>query len=394
MLDTLLGSFDKGTFFNEFWERQPLHVNQQVPNRFANLFSIDELDYLFSALPKSTPIALMKNDMDKPDQPGQRTTTGANIGELYNKFSQGHTIIVSGMHLYWEPVRTLCMALVSELGFETKANMYVTPPNTMGFSPHWDDHDVAVLQISGEKLWRIYGNGPELPRRTDSDLLASISQRTLAPGEPVKELVMRPGDLLYLPRGWVHNARATSTTSIHLTLGISPSTWESLLIGTIQDFSKKHPALRKALPVGALTSQAHGSVMREKTRVLLQEVLDGFDVEGGLDLLARALIKTQESLPTGHFSQLAGLPEIHLETQVTRRTLGLVRCVEGLDYAGLIWPGYYQHGPEKMCLAFEFIAQNDTFKVNDIPGWYSDNEKIMTVRHLVGKGLLKMVPSS
>ncbi|WP_420461677.1 JmjC domain-containing protein [Candidatus Palauibacter sp.] len=34
---------------------------------------------------------------------------------------------------------------------------------TQGFRPHWDTHDVSVLQVVGSKRWRLYDGGRLAP---------------------------------------------------------------------------------------------------------------------------------------------------------------------------------------------------------------------------------------
>jgi lysine-specific demethylase/histidyl-hydroxylase NO66 len=46
---------------------------------------------------------------------------------------------------------------------------YLTPPNTQGFAPHYDDIEAFILQLEGKKHWRLYSP------RTDSEVLARFS---------------------------------------------------------------------------------------------------------------------------------------------------------------------------------------------------------------------------
>lgn len=33
---------------------------------------------------------------------------------------------------------------------------YLTPPDSQGFAPHYDDIEAFVLQLEGKKHWRLY----------------------------------------------------------------------------------------------------------------------------------------------------------------------------------------------------------------------------------------------
>jgi hypothetical protein len=99
----------------------------------------------------------------------------------------------------------------------------VTPPQSRGFDDHYDVHDVFVLQVDGEKRWRVHEPVHEAPLRdqpwTDHRSAVEAAART----EPVIDVVLRPGDCLYLPRGYLHAATALGETSTHLTFGVH--TW-------------------------------------------------------------------------------------------------------------------------------------------------------------------------
>ena len=72
------------------------------------------------------------------------------------EFAAGATIVLQGLHRMWPPLVDFTRQLVEELGHPAQVNAYVTPPSSQGFSPHYDTHDVFVLQVSGEKRWVIH----------------------------------------------------------------------------------------------------------------------------------------------------------------------------------------------------------------------------------------------
>lgn len=96
------------------------------------------------------------------------------------------------------------------------ANIYLTPPNSQGFAPHYDDIEAFVLQIEGKKEWLLYPprNGSEhLPRESSPN----FQENEL--GEPALQQILQPGDMLYFPRGWIHQARTVEDQhSLHITL--------------------------------------------------------------------------------------------------------------------------------------------------------------------------------
>ena len=132
-------------------------------------------------------------------------------------------------------------------------NAYITPPSSRGFSPHYDVHDVFVLQVAGEKHWTIHEPVLPDPLRTQpwNDRAAEVA--TAAQREPVIDAVLRPGDVLYLPRGFLHSATALGEISAHLTIGVhSVTRWGAAeaALDLVRTLAAADPDLRGSLPLG------------------------------------------------------------------------------------------------------------------------------------------------
>ena len=124
--------------------------------------------------------------------------------------------MLQALHLNWPPLARFCRALEAELGHPAQANSYYTPRRSQGFAVHHDTHDVFVLQVAGEKHWRVYDPLLELPLKHQR-----YSKALGEHGPPVLELTLRAGDTLYLPRGWLHDALTSETDSLHVTVGVN-----------------------------------------------------------------------------------------------------------------------------------------------------------------------------
>ena len=140
------------------------------------------------------------------------------------QFTAGATIVLQGLHRLWPPLIDFVRQAVDELGHPVQANAYITPPTNRGFDPHYDVHDVFVLQAAGQKRWIVHEpvHDHPLPSQPWTQHRAAIAERVN--DDPVIDTVLSEGDALYLPRGWIHSAQAMETTSIHLTIGVSPLT--------------------------------------------------------------------------------------------------------------------------------------------------------------------------
>ena len=98
------------------------------------------------------------------------------------------------------------------------ANVYLTPPDSQGFAPHFDDIEAFVIQIEGHKHWKLYKprtKDEELPRFSSKN----FNEEKDNLGQPILDVILGPGDLLYFPRGTIHQAKAVEGEhSLHITI--------------------------------------------------------------------------------------------------------------------------------------------------------------------------------
>lgn len=133
------------------------------------------------------------------------------------------------------------------------ANVYITPPLTQGLAPHYDDVDVFVLQCAGEKRWFVHDAAE--PYQV---LAMEYSEDLQRLGKKRMEVVLRPGDLLYLPRGTTHYAKAEGNEhSVHITLSTHQNLTyynflESAFSKILDAAASSEVKFRRGLPVGYL----------------------------------------------------------------------------------------------------------------------------------------------
>ena len=157
--------------------------------------------------------------------------------------------MLQGVHRTWAPVADLVTELAAELGHPAQTNAYITPASSQGFSAHYDVHDVFVLQVAGTKRWHVHAPVHADPLRSQpwNDRADAVAAR--ATEDPLIDEVLEPGDVLYLPRGYLHSATAQGEVSAHLTIGVHVLTrWAVVdaLVNALTD----DPALRGSLPLG------------------------------------------------------------------------------------------------------------------------------------------------
>lgn len=319
-------------FAGRHWSREPLLSRAaDLPRSFDDLFSADAVDELVAGRGLRTPFLRMaKEGTTLADR---SFTRGGGIGAaiadqasddaVLQHFSDGATLVLQGLHRTWRPVIDFSQALAADLGHPVQVNAYVTPPENTGFSDHYDVHDVFVLQVAGEKRWRIRPPVHQLPLRDEpwTDRRAAVEEAALAP--PLIEETFAPGDCLYLPRGYLHSATALGGTSIHLTIGVHAWTRRHVadeLVRAAVTRASRSTRLREALPLGTdLVDQGPSADDVEVVRAALLEALaqvDANDLATGLAGAARA---AQRPAPLAPLAQAAAASSLTENSTVTVR---------------------------------------------------------------------------
>jgi Cupin superfamily protein len=259
---------DARTFADEYWGRKPLlSPAGALPRDFSDLLSPDTVDELIAERGVRAPFirlakeggVLAKDCYLGPAGFGAEIGDQVDSAKLLSQFASGATIVLQGLHRMWPPLIDFVRQAVDELGHPVQANAYVTPPVNRGFDPHYDVHDVFVLQVSGQKRWIVHRPVYEhpLPNQPWTEHREEIAKRFS--GEPVIDTVLSEGDSLYLPRGWVHSAQSMDSTSIHLTIGVSPLTGVDVAHAVVDQLATDG-AFRSSLPMGNNRTNADESI--------------------------------------------------------------------------------------------------------------------------------------
>jgi hypothetical protein len=383
-LARLLAPTTLDCFLQDYWEKAPLHASHP-PADFSEIFRLEDVDHLlslpglvgsefFRLLNRNTP-----GDVLAFESGGQTLS----LAQIYHAFEQGSTINVLGLHRFWPRVGALCRDLEETLHHRIYCNLFFAPPNAEPLHAHYDDQDVLILQLSGSKRWRIDEDPFPLPLRGD---FADVPL-----GDHVRDIVLREGDVLYLPRGFIHEPSVLDSLSLHLTVGITPHRWIDLLASALIVKSQRTLSLRRALPPGVLFDSGRHHQLEGPFRELVSECLGSLSWAEAAQHLAAGSLGELHPLPAEHFGQLMHREHTTENTRVARRPgmLCQVRVVDGR--AAIQFPGNQVFGPPSIGPALEFIAAAPgAFAVGDLPG-LNPASRVTLVKQLVLEGLLRLV---
>jgi ribosomal protein L16 Arg81 hydroxylase len=387
-LSWLLEPLSVETFLDDIWAKNHHHITRDCPDYFdALLPGPSVVDDMLEAFRHEPSAVRMSRGKDKKGPDSYRLADGSlDLDSIHYDFAAGYTIVLDGVEQYLRTVGTLARSLEVALNFPVQVNAYVTPPQSTGLIPHYDDHDVLILQIQGSKTWHLYVGADLPPREIQRDKDKAVD---LAGLPPPTDLRLDAGDVLYVPRGRVHAAEANAEPSIHLTVGIHAPTVLMLAIGALYSQSFRDDSLNARLPVRHLDDAELGATVRALVREAVGAVHDSSAISDGLGLLADVLVRRGTCPPVG---QIASAKSIDEQTRVAKyqplySRVNVADTGVTLEFASLSISAGSDHGA-----AMRFVSSStEPFRVGDLPG-LDARQRTDLARTLIVSGFLVRLP--
>lgn len=278
-LTEILYPYSVQEFLDEYWTRQAVLIFHARREKFERLFSWEKLTNLLN--------------FHKIDYPELRLSLNGKVLDasenenLIQRCQEGATLIVNGVHRRIPEIATLTSQICYELGCGAQVNAYCSYPGKQGFSIHYDTHEVFILQIAGKKQWHIFPDTFKYP-------LSEHPSKNFPPPEekPYLSGTLKPGDVLYIPRGHWHYAVAADEPSLHLTLGLHCQTGIDFLEWLVSEL-RQQEVWRQSLPLRTVTAPVEAqlnTLLQHLTKHLASENLPG-DYIRYLDSLGKPIAK-------------------------------------------------------------------------------------------------------
>lgn len=173
------------------------------------------------------PLLFQNRELKNPDEISKLYGTS-----LFAAYLDGCSVVLNHGDLLSPWIAALCQDLQKSFP-HAYANCYLTPPNSQAVKAHADDRDVLVIQLIGSKNWQVYEKVPvpyPYPHEQVGKEGIPVPQQVLD-GPVAVSTTLQPGDVLYMPRGFVHQARCSTSLSFHLTVALATHDWS--LAGTV-----------------------------------------------------------------------------------------------------------------------------------------------------------------
>jgi len=385
-------------FFSDYWEKSHFHIQAHNAHRFENIFSLRDIDrWCMTTRSGDRDSVLLVSSVQSAE--GRRTETkkfrprDIKVDNLYEAFNDGQSIVLNHLEDSWLPAAPLVETLGSVFCGEIGVNVYLTPKNAQTFPVHVDDHDVFILQVQGEKVWRLHElrmlSVDRLPLKANLNTTADWGAQRLA--TPLQaELTLRPGDLLFIPRGMPHCAIAQETSSLHITVSITPLYWTDFFKAAIEQATISCSDLRRTLPPCFVSDQGAAEAMRGEWKNIFERFAQSISFDDTLDVLRRNRLQAQGLPRDGHFAHLDKAHEVTASTMIERRpgVLCLVEAYDPHDFATIRFADRSVRGGRRLLRVFEFVRDNERFRVSELPGLNTEGQVVMA-RRLIKEGLLR-----
>ncbi|MCL9999287.1 MAG: cupin domain-containing protein [Erythrobacter sp.] len=314
----LLAPFDEQCFRDEYYGRKVLHVPRaSLSGRGfdkAGLMSPARLSELLAEPARWAESAIKLVINGRGVDPAHYTVsrefakgagTRPDPALVETLMAVGASLVIDGLEDQSHALRHMCRVLGEQFGAKATVNLYASRRGVQAFSSHCDPHEVFAVHCEGEKVWRIYENAEDAP--VEATLVRDADHIARAKGQVAMEITMRPGDLLYIPRGRYHDALASSETSLHLTFGVQPL-YGVAVLDLLREIALEDRTMREYLPPAR-----EGEALRRQLGAIAARLGAMVDTPGMLEDIAVRQRTLASPVPA---PQSAASSEVFVRTQL------------------------------------------------------------------------------
>ena len=316
-------------FLSEHFDRQSVLLQRTARARPLDdaPLTLDEMDELLvrASLPGTSAELLIFQDLKHVTE----------YATPHLAYASGASLIINRVDKLWPRVHELCARLARDFRY-AYGNVYLTPPGSQTVPPHSDDHDVFIVQLHGTKHWLVWPTvHPLSQRRPFADEQAGKDGRRLPDGTsrltleslgpPELDVLLRPGDVLYIPRGVVHVAHTGHSTAISTGQSEAISTGQSEAISTGQSVAIS-TGQSEAISTGQSEAISTGQSVAISTGQ--SEAISGDAIGGGASGNVSSAVPGAVSGASLHLTIAIPTADLSLSTTALNAVRIMPRCVE------------------------------------------------------------------
>jgi hypothetical protein len=252
--------------FLRTWPRTPA-LHRMDPDEVRKLLTFDDVDRMLVdnglrfpsfGMEKSSHMASDRSITKRALRSESDVRDTADSLSISHHQQEGYSLSLHNVQAFSGPLGEFCDRLGYEIGSPVTVTSFLSPPNSRALIHHHDTVDLFICQTEGEKTFRLYTPivTDALDHQRWSWSYVSDEDRTrLVDGHADFEFTLTPGSVLWIPRGWIHEANAGPSISLHVTLRVESAT-EYWLAETVMRWLADTQGLRGNLPMAFSSSKS------------------------------------------------------------------------------------------------------------------------------------------
>lgn len=289
----LIGPAEAAKFLDQNWPKVPFVAH----NLQATLHSVFDLPFLQSreALLNSWPTIIQAH---LPDVADESSSIDVDAKDARKLFANKMALLFNNVQTLSTELQNRLRALAKDLGLPSSTHarcMIYATPDGKGTAAHFDQNINFVIQLHGTKKWWLAPNqhvenpterftiGQELDPE-----LASYSHTPMPlqmPNENRREIILQPGSVFFVPRGWWHCTEAAGE-ALALNFTFSQPTWVDIFTLALRSRLSLSPAWRELANGVTSANEAFRANATGELNDLLTELVDDLPHWRAEDILA------------------------------------------------------------------------------------------------------------
>lgn len=264
----LIAPFEPNEFFELYYQKQALHVPGNL-DKFNSIMSWEILNKLLSINALWTPDNLKLYQDLNPIPPEEYCRSLPSLNGLAQqpdpelvkaKLVRGASLVLNSIDTFTTEMKHISDMLEALFHGYAQLNLYCSFSGHQAFGSHFDTHEVFAIHVEGEKTWRLWEGRLDNPISHSAFLDMTSEQHKKKRGKLLREVRLKPGDFLYIPRGQYHDALASSEACVHLTYGVIPVRGIDIF-ELLENEATAHSLFRQDLPS---PNQKNGETLTER----------------------------------------------------------------------------------------------------------------------------------